>query len=228
MANPQKENGHTAIANEILEVMAKTYFSSYEIQIIFAIFRKTYGWQKKEDWITGTQLSELTNIPKSHISRTIKKLLERKMIVKNGKKIGFEKNYEKWQKLPKQVTNKNVEKLPKQVTKVTQIGNKKLPEQVTTKEKKETIQKKKSVSFLNTFKEFKKMRKHNGKKMTEYAEYLMLRKLDRMAADENEQIKIMEQSIEKVWQDVYPLKDHPQDSIQPDHQFTDLRKEMGL
>ena len=228
MANPQKENGHTAIANELLEIMAKTYFSSYEIQIIFAIFRKTYGWNKKEDWITNTQLAELTGIPKSHVSRTIKKLLERKMIVKNGKKIGFEKDYEKWQKLPKQVTSKNGKKLPIQVSKVTQTGNKKLPKQVSTKEKKETIQKTKSVSFLNTFKEFKKIRKQNGKKMTEYAEYLMLRKLDRMTADENEQIRILEQSIEKVWQDVYPLKDHPQDSNQPDHKFVDLRKEMGL
>ena len=134
------------------------------------------------------------------------------MITKNGKKIGFQKDYEKWQKLPKQVTNKSDEKLPKQVTKVTQIGNKKLPKQVTTKEKKETIQKKKSFSFLQTFNEFKKIRKHNGKKMTEYAEYLLLLKLDRMTADENEQIKILEQSIEKCWQDVYPIKDQFEES----------------
>ncbi|MFW5887706.1 MAG: replication protein [Bacteriovoracia bacterium] len=168
MANPQKENGHTSIANEIIEAMAKTYFSSYEIQIIFAIFRKTYGWQKKEDWITNTQLAEMTEIPKSHVSRTIKKLLARNIIAKNNKKIYFQKDYEKWQKLPIQVTNKakscksrdskeklpkqvtnegekklpkQVTELPKQVTKNTQTGNKKLPKQVPTKEKKETITK---------------------------------------------------------------------------------------
>ena len=129
MANPQKENGHTSIANELLEVMAKTYFSSYEIQNLFAIFRKTYGWNKTEDWITTTQISEMTDIARSHVSRTIKKLLDRNMLVKNGKKLSFQKDYEKWQKLPKQVTKKTEKKLPiqdtklpKQVHKVTQIG----------------------------------------------------------------------------------------------------------
>lgn len=157
MANPQAENGHVDIANEIVEALAKTYLSSYESQILWAIFRKTYGWHKKEDWITGTQLSEMTDIVKSHISRTLKKLIKRNIIIKNGKKLSFQKDYDKWERLPKQVTNKKLpiqdKRLPKQVTKVTQIG-----QEVTqignhkrnyTKEtsSKETIQKKISRTF---------------------------------------------------------------------------------
>ena len=149
MANPQKENGHFVLANEIAEALAKTNLSSYETQVIFAIFRKTYGWQKKEDWITNIQLAEMTGIAKSHISRTIKKLLERNIVTKNRKKLSFQKDYDQWEKLPKQVTIENngesypnrYQKLPKQVTKVTQTGNKKLPKQVPTKETKETITK---------------------------------------------------------------------------------------
>ena len=121
--NPQKENGHVDIANEIVEALAKTYLSSYESQILWAIFRKTYGWHKKEDWISISQLVDITGIYKSHISRTIKKLLERNMIFKNGNKIGFQKRYDRWQRLPKQVTAK---KLP--------IQDKKLPKQAYTKE----------------------------------------------------------------------------------------------
>ena len=151
MANPQKENGHVDIANEIVEALAKTYLSSYESQILWAIFRKTYGWHKKEDWITGTQLSGMTDIAKSHISRTLKGLARRNIIVRNGKKISFQKDYEQWEKLPIQATIKKLpiqdKKLPIQVSKVTYSGNKKLPIQVTTKETKrnytkETIQKK--------------------------------------------------------------------------------------
>jgi phage replication O-like protein O len=219
MANPQKENGHTAIANELIEVLAKTYLSSYETQILFAIFRKTYGWQKKEDWITNTQLAEMTNIPKSHVSRTIKRLVKRKLITKKGKKLSFQKDHDQWEKLPKQVTNKKGEKsylnryqkLPKQVTENTQSGNKKLPEQVPTKEKKETytketITKEKGPVFKKTLSQFKKMRSKNKKKMTDYAVELLVKKLDNMTNDENEQIAIMNQSIENCWMGVYELK----------------------
>jgi phage replication O-like protein O len=217
MANPQKENGHTSIANELLEVMAKTYFSSYEIQIIFAIFRKTYGWNKTEDWITTTQISEMTDIARSHVSRTIKKLLDRNMLVKNGKKLSFQKDYEKWQKLPKQVTNKTEKKLPiqdtklpKQVHKVTQIGTKLLPKQVHTKEKKETIQKKlykrKGDVFIKTLNNFKTMRNKIKKPMTDKAESMLITRLEKLSPDVDTQIKIMEQSIFHCWQDVYHLK----------------------
>lgn len=145
MANPQKEDGHVDIANEIVETLAKTYLSSYESQVLWAIFRKTYGWHKKEDWITNTQISEMTEIAESHISRTIKKLIQRKIIIRVDKKLAFQKDYDQWEKLPKQVTSEKLpiqdKKLPKQVIKVTQIGIKKLPKQVDTKEKKETYTK---------------------------------------------------------------------------------------
>jgi len=126
MANPQKEDGHVEIANEIIEILAMTYLSSYESQVLWAIFRKTYGWNKKEDWITNTQISEITGIANSHVSRTMKKLIKRKIIIKNGKKISFQKDYDIWERLPKQVINKKLpiqdKKLPKQVIKVTQTG----------------------------------------------------------------------------------------------------------
>ncbi len=105
MANPQAENGHVDIANEIIEALAKTYLSSYESQVLWAIFRKTYGWHKKEDWITGSQLVEMTGIAKGHISRTLKKLINRNIVNRNSKKLSFQKDYDKWERLPKRVTN---------------------------------------------------------------------------------------------------------------------------
>ena len=49
MASPQKENGYTPIAHEILEALAKQLLSPDEWRILMIIFRKTYGWDKKED-----------------------------------------------------------------------------------------------------------------------------------------------------------------------------------
>ena len=148
MAKPQKEDGHVDIANEIVEALAKISLSSYESRVLWIIFRKTYGWHKKEDWITNTQISNMTRIAETHVSRTIKILIQKNLIIKNGKKLAFQKDYDRWKKLPKGVTShhrkklpKGVIKLPKGVREVTKGGKKKLPKGVYTKETKETITK---------------------------------------------------------------------------------------
>jgi len=218
MANPQRENGHVDIANEIVEALAKTHLSSYESQVLWVIFRKTYGWQKKEDWITNTQISNMTGIAEAHISRTIKMLVQKNLILKNGKKLAFQKDYDQWEKLPKGVTShhkkklpKGVIKLPKGVKEITKGGKKKLPKGVYTKEKKdtytkETITKEKSDIFKKTWKDFKAMRTKIRKPMTERAEELLLNKLDKLSNDEEEQIAILNQSIMFSWRGVFPLK----------------------
>jgi hypothetical protein len=55
-------------------------------------------------------------------------------------------------------------------------------------------------------KEFVEMREKIRKKLTNYAFYLILRKLSRLSANTNTQIEILNQSIQNSWQDVYALK----------------------
>ncbi len=140
MANPQKEDGHVDIANEIVEALARVQLSGYESRVLWIIFRKTYGWHKKEDWITNTQIAEMTGIAETHISRTIKILIRKNIVTRIGKKISFQKDYDRWKKLPKLVSIKKLpildKKLPELVKKVTKNGRKKLPELVGTKETK--------------------------------------------------------------------------------------------
>lgn len=133
---PQKS---LPIINEIVEALASIRLSSYEFNIIMAVIRKTYGWGKKDDWISLTQLRELTKIPTQHCCRTIKKLLSKNIIIKNAQTVGINKKTTQW--LPKQPLPKQV--LPKQVTGTTQTGNQPLPKQVDTKDTttKDTIQK---------------------------------------------------------------------------------------
>lgn len=118
---PQLENGYLKIANDIARYLAKTYMSSYESQILWAIFIKTYGFNKKEDWISNSQFVEITEMHKAHVSRTIKKLIGRRIVTQTGNKIAFQKDSRLWCKLPNQVTvkkelPKRVQLLPKQVT----------------------------------------------------------------------------------------------------------------
>jgi len=92
------------------------------------IWRKTYGWQKKEDWISNSQILEETGIALPNITRTIKSLVGKKILTRNGKKVGVNKNYEEWV----------VEwrRLSHQTTKVISPDNQKLSHQIPTKERK--------------------------------------------------------------------------------------------
>jgi len=99
------DDKYTRIANSILEALARTSLSSYENRLLMVLFRKTYGFKKKEDWIATSQIVEATGIHKSHISRAKKLLLQRNIIIEKDRKIGFNKYSETWKKLPKGVTS---------------------------------------------------------------------------------------------------------------------------
>lgn len=94
--SPQKENGYTPIANELLEAFCKCKLLEYERCIVMTVWRKTYGWSKKEDWIANSQLSEATGIARPNITRTIKSLVAKKVLQKTGKKVSVNKNYLDW------------------------------------------------------------------------------------------------------------------------------------
>ena len=96
MANPQLEDGHTRIANEILDNMARIYLPPNQWQVLVVVIRRTYGFQKKVDWIANCQIVEATGLVKSTVSRALHRLEERGLITRNGKSIGFQKDWEQW------------------------------------------------------------------------------------------------------------------------------------
>jgi len=118
MANPQLEDGHTRIANELLDTVVRLHLSPNQWQILFFIIRKTYGYRKKVDYITNTQIVQGTGIHKAHVSRAMSNLVGRKILNRQGKWIGLQKDYDCWIELPELVT------------KVTQSGNSPDPEKL--------------------------------------------------------------------------------------------------
>lgn len=137
MSSKHLEEPHTRIINVVLEALCQVELGGYEYRVVYAIIRKTWGFQQKDDRIPVSQIVELTKIHKAHISRALKSLISRKIVTKNGNKLGIQKNVKLWkmEKLPKMVTPK---KLPDMVTPVTKNGNKKLPKMADSKESKET------------------------------------------------------------------------------------------
>jgi len=109
MASPQTEDGYTRISNEIMEALMKFNLSAYESRVLWFIFRKTYGFKKKADWITLSQFSKAIGLDRRNVHRSIKKLLAKNIIVVHRDdgirvKYGFQKDYSKWKVSSKQTT----------------------------------------------------------------------------------------------------------------------------
>jgi len=81
--NPQKENGYTPIANELLEQIISFDFTKRQLQVILTIARMTYGYSKKSDALSGWQISEMTKLDRSDVSKTITELLKMNVIIKH-------------------------------------------------------------------------------------------------------------------------------------------------
>lgn len=104
MASPQKENGYTPIANELLDALCRLHISGNEWSYLHAVIRKTYGYNKKEDWVTNSQIAKITGLHPVRVSEAKKKLLELGIVTENRNKIALQKDYAKWGKLRKTVT----------------------------------------------------------------------------------------------------------------------------
>lgn len=101
MADVQPENGYTKIAHELLERLALTKLSPTQYRIILAVWRYTYGFNRKEHEMSLTFISNAIGADKRNIQRELKGLEEMKIIhqeVKSGsyRKITFNKNYDEW------------------------------------------------------------------------------------------------------------------------------------
>ncbi|MFA6321651.1 MAG: replication protein [Candidatus Omnitrophota bacterium] len=109
MANPQKENGFTAIANELMEALARIRIPGEARQIVDTVIRRTYGYQKRFAVITLQEFCEATKLNKPAVVRAINKAILMNLIVIKKDNAGnklyvFNKNYEIWKPLSKKIT----------------------------------------------------------------------------------------------------------------------------
>lgn len=75
------ENGYCKLANELLDSFCQLDISGTQFQLLMAIVRATYGYNKKADRVTNTYLAELTGISLSAVKDGLIKLAERNIIV---------------------------------------------------------------------------------------------------------------------------------------------------
>lgn len=133
MVNPQAEDGHIDIANEIAEYMAKYRLSGQEWQVLWVILRKTWGWHKKKDRLSLGYIAKKTLMKRPAVARAINKLVNKSVIKKDNSYINiymFNKDYEMWKSVIKKDTL-----LSKRITGVIKKDNKSvIKKDTTTKE----------------------------------------------------------------------------------------------
>lgn len=100
MSSPQLEDGFIRIANELLEAILAFGFTHREMVVLLTIIRKTYGFGKKTDDISASQIGDMCKIARPHVTSTLNALALRNVITKRigqfGSIIGIQKNHRLW------------------------------------------------------------------------------------------------------------------------------------
>ncbi|MBY0088429.1 replication protein [Brevibacillus brevis] len=99
---PQIEDGYTRLANEILENTMKASLNGTQFRIVLAVWRYTYGFQRKEHDLSLSFLSKATGASKSQVDRELSALIDRKIITivgaggRGSRVVTFNKNHAEW------------------------------------------------------------------------------------------------------------------------------------
>ncbi|MRT01909.1 replication protein [Ewingella americana] len=134
------DDGYTRIANELLEAVMCADLTARQLKVALAVVRKTYGFGKKFDRITNTQIAGMTGIHHTHVCTAKNEMIAMKIIITSGSQIGINKVVSDWNF----DISQDSETLAKSANKrLAEVANGYSPTQLNTKE---TIQKKKETT----------------------------------------------------------------------------------
>lgn len=136
------DDGYTRIANELLEAVMSSDLTARQLKVVLAVIRKTYGFGKKLDRITNTQIAAITGIHHTHVCTAKNEMIAMNIIVSRGNQIGINKVISEWNSGISQ-SSETLAKLANES--LAKVANDHLPSQLNTKE---TIQKKKEKTPL--------------------------------------------------------------------------------
>ena len=108
--NPQKEDGHREINNDVYHALLAAKLPGAIYQIIFAVIDKTWGFAKHGAPLSLTQFQEMTGLSRSGVCKAVKQAEQRRLIVveKQSTKVSkyiFNKHYDTWLTSPLEQTS---------------------------------------------------------------------------------------------------------------------------
>lgn len=104
MADVQKENGYTTIANELLEQIIKSDLTLREIKVMLCVIRYTYGFHRKDAQLSLRFIGQATGINYQNIKNSLKGLFAKNILTvkkeyttgNTSRIISLNKNYDLW------------------------------------------------------------------------------------------------------------------------------------
>lgn len=90
------EEGYTRTANTLLEAVMLSGLTQHQLLIVMAVWRKTYGFNKKMDWIGNEQFAELTGMAPTKCSTAKNELIRMGVLTQAGRQVGMNKNISEW------------------------------------------------------------------------------------------------------------------------------------
>lgn len=90
------DDGYTRLANELYEELIGANLTRNQAKVAHAVCRKTYGFNKKLDRISDSQISELTNLPRQKVNKAKNELISMHVLVREGSQIGPNKALSDW------------------------------------------------------------------------------------------------------------------------------------
>jgi len=127
--NPELDEGFTQIANELLTALAKAQMqgtiTGRERAVIDFIIRNTYGYRKEYASLRTSFIAKELETTSYNISKILKRLQEKNIIVRDGDEIAFNKHYNDWKtvKLPNHFATSGNKTLQPVATDIATSGN---------------------------------------------------------------------------------------------------------
>lgn len=102
MANPQKEDGYTAIANELMEAIIAAPLGGGQVRLLLHLLRQSYGYNRKTASLSQSMFAEATGMHPKAVARELRDLEARRIVVvfrEGGKTSSYsiQKDYQQWQ-----------------------------------------------------------------------------------------------------------------------------------
>lgn len=115
---PQLEDGFVRIANELFDAILRFRFTLKQQSVLLAIARKTYGYGKKTDDVSASQLGALCGVARNHVTETLHQLVAMNVITMErgeyGMRVGINKHHKQWNSVEKSATSPESGLVPNQ------------------------------------------------------------------------------------------------------------------
>ncbi len=157
------DDGYLRLSNTLVDTLCKASITSRQFRVLMVIIKKTYGFNKKNDWISASQICELMNYEgaSTHINADIRELKRRNIIIGDGVKIGPNSTVSEWILHPQKTKNKDItpdrnqsHKEPKTVTPLTESGHNNDRKRSTQKKDNTTKERQKDICAKSSFNHF--------------------------------------------------------------------------